>query len=465
MALAEPIRMANIELPAAAPDILYRCIQCGIESREASCFAGIATKGPQQFAGTCITCNQSVRPIRPTQMILGVFALVFLPVIFLVAIRGDGDASFLELIIAASLLQPFLVIVHELGHVVTARIVGLEVALLTLGSGKKWGSGKLLNVPFRLYGWPLSGFTYLVTTATRHLRLRLWVTTLMGPVTNMILIAVAVMFWNRLDQVVDSNLLVLWILYNAILVVSSLLPRRSRDYGPQVPSDGMQLLQIPFKTAARVATAFGNTYAGVAFVLFNDADYAGARKVCLKGFQRLPDNPLLSVMLSACQINLGEYEAARLILEPLLNAAPTQDPEIRAAIYNNVALAIWLRDCNNALSQQSTLRADALSDRAYQMYPCVLPHRSTRALLLVATNHPNEALKLLEYSNYERGSSSDQGDQQIARAFALRLLDRLDEANQALAAGLQLNNKRRSWAVTLGLSPSSPPPASTTGAR
>jgi hypothetical protein len=47
MALAEPMSMANIEPPAAAPlnDILYRCIQCGIESKEATCFVGIAAKG------------------------------------------------------------------------------------------------------------------------------------------------------------------------------------------------------------------------------------------------------------------------------------------------------------------------------------------------------------------------------------------------------------------------------------
>jgi peptidase M50-like protein len=445
--------MTNIEPPAADPpnEVLYRCIQCGIESKEATCFAAIATNGT--FAGTCITCNQPLQHIRQTQIIIGIFALVFLPVIFLVAIRGIGGASFVELIIAASLLQPFLVILHELGHALTARIVGLEVALLTLGTGKNWGSGKLLNVPFRLCGWPLSGFTYLVTTATRRLRLRLWITTLMGPVTNMILIAAAVMFWNPLAQALDSNILVLWILYNSILVVSSLLPRQSRHFGHLVRSDGMQLMRIPFQTEAQMATSFGNTYAGIAFVLYNDADYSSALDVCLKGFQRLPGSPQLNIMLSACRIDMGDYESGRAIIEPLLDSAHTLSPEIRAALENNLALALWLRDFNSASQDLSTLRGDALSDHAYGMYPCVLAYRSTRAVLLAATHRAEDALALLEYMNYERGSPEERGNREIARAFALRQLDRSTEAQQALNIGLQLCKKRLPWLTTIGLLP------------
>jgi hypothetical protein len=458
--------MASIEPPAAPPnDIVYRCKICGIESKEVSCFAAIATRGPRQFVGTCITCNQTVRPIRPAQMILGVFALVCLPVIFLVAIRGTDGTSFIELIIAASLLQPLVVIVHELGHAVTARIVGLEVALLTLGTGKNWASGKLLNVSFRLCGWPLSGLTYLVTTATRLLRLRLWITTLMGPVTNIVLIAAAVMFWNRLAQVLDSNLLVLWILYNSILVVSSLLPHRSRHSARLVRSDGLQLLQIPFETAAQTATAFGNTYAGVALVAFNDADYAGAREICLKGFPRLPGNPYLSIMLSACHINMGDYESGRAVIEPVLDSAATLSSEIRAALENNLALAFWLRDFNSALQSQSALRGDALSDHAYKMYPCVLTYRSTRALLLAATHRAEDALALLEYRNYERGTPEERGNREISRAFALRQLNRSSEAQQALNTGLHLCKKRLPWLTTVGLLPISPPPASMIGAK
>jgi hypothetical protein len=97
------------------------------------------------------------------------------------------------------------------------------------------------------------------------------------------------------------------------------------------------------------------------------------------------------------------------------------------------------------------LRADELSNRAYVPYPCVFAYRSTRALLLTATNRADEALALLDYSNYQRASASERGDRQITRAFALRHLNCNEEADHALAAGLKLQKTRLPWLTTLGL--------------
>lgn len=97
------------------------------------------------------------------------------------------------------------------------------------------------------------------------------------------------------------------------------------------------------------------------------------------------------------------------------------------------------------------MRADELSNRAYVPYPCVFAYRSTRALLLTATNRADEALALLDYSNYQRASASERGDRQITRAFALRHLNCNEEADHALAAGLKLQKTRLPWLTTLGL--------------
>jgi peptidase M50-like protein/tetratricopeptide repeat protein len=457
MALAQPMTTASNE-PAAATasnDVLYRCIQCGIESKEATCFVGIAAKGPQRYPVKCITCTQSEESRGHLRQFFSIFGVFFMPLFLLAGLRGSSAAVTPGLLFAAAIMQPSLVVLHELGHFLTARLMGLEPSLISLGVGPKIWGGKILGVPWRIHGWPITGFTYVGGSKTQFLRLRLWLTILMGPVTNMLLIGIAVAFWDSLARLVGPNVVLLWLIFNALLALINLLPLQYRRLGQLHRSDGLQLLQIPFKTSAELAVYLAATPVLSALELFKESDYAGACEVCIKGLARLPGNPLLSFMLSACQINLGDYEAAREILEPLLAAAPTQDPVLRAGIYNNLALAIWLRDTDNT---QSTQRADELAERAYQMYPCVLPHRSTRALLLAAANHPDEALKLLEYSNYARGSSSDQADQEIARAFALRRLSRKEESEQALAAGLNLNKTRRPWATTLGLLPSSPPP-------
>jgi predicted RNA polymerase sigma factor len=98
-------------------------------------------------------------------------------------------------------------------------------------------------------------------------------------------------------------------------------------------------------------------------------------------------------------------------------------------------------------------RAAALSEMAYVNYPCVLAYRSTRALLLAATDRAQAALGLLEYMNYDRGTPDNRSHRAIAQAFALRRLNRTEEAQQALAAGLKLTKKHLPWLTTIDLIP------------
>jgi hypothetical protein len=338
-----------------------------------------------------------------------------------------------------------------LGHFLSARFLGLEATLVILGAGPKVWSGKILGVPLRIHGWPTMGLTYVGARSTRWLRLRVWITVLLGPATNLLLMGAAMVLWNPLVLVVDTNIIILWILNNALLVAFSLLPYRIRRSGQLHHSDGLQLLEIPFKKRADLAIYLAASAITSSSILFYDSDYAGARDVAAKGLERLPGNLWLSIMLSACHSNLDEYHAARAVLEPFLDSSASEASELRAAIANNLAVAVWLCDLGTAQSNEATARADTLSARAFSMYPCILAYRSTRALILTATHRPEEALALLQYSNYERGSAIDRADREATRAFALRELNRNEDADRAIAAALRLNNTRRQMMAKLGL--------------
>jgi hypothetical protein len=446
--------MTNIVPPTPAAEVLYRCIQCGIESREANCFIGIAANGPQQFPLKCITCTQPVESGGHLRQLFSIFGVFFMPLLFLVAIRGNSTVVTAKLLLAAVVIQPSLVIMHELGHFLTAQLLGLEPSLISIGVGAKllW-RGKILGVPLRIDGWPTVGLTRVGSRSLRFLRLRVWLTVLMGPVTNILLIGLSVACWDSLARLVGADVLLLWMIFNAFLVLINLLPFQFRRLGQLLRSDGLQLLQIPFKNSSELAIYLSATPILSALELFKESDYTGARDVSLEGLERLPDNPFLKIMLSACHINIGDYESGCAVIEPALDSSATLSPEIRAAFGNNLAIGLWLRDFNSACHYQSTLRGDALSDHAYKLYPCVLAYRSTRALLLSATHRPEEALTLLEYMNYERGSLDERANREIARAFALRQLNRAAEAQQALITGLHLGKKRLPWLTTIGLLP------------
>jgi hypothetical protein len=89
------------------------------------------------------------------------------------------------------------------------------------------------------------------------------------------------------------------------------------------------------------------------------------------------------------------------------------------------------------------------------MYPCLLEYRSTRTLVLAATNRAEEALRLLEYPLYETASLPQKAQRELARAFALRQQNRLVEAEGAAARALRLEPSVTHHARALGLTPGS----------
>ncbi len=441
----------DLGAPAAATitEPIYRCRICGIQSPEVACFAAIASAEAYGLQGTCITCNQPPGEQVTWRRIYAGIILVAGPAIYIAGTRGTQQVGLVGLMIIATLILPVITFLHELGHAITARAVGLEATLITIGTGRFVRAAKVLGFPVRFYAVPFSGLTLLGGKPKSFIRTRMWLTILMGPMTNFFLIAPVLVFWRSLSNLVDANVLILWIVYNALMAGGNLWPRRSRVSGR--PTDGLQLLQTPFKKSQPLAEALDLGAVGACFVRFKDGDYAGAKHICIEGLRRLPENPWLLTLLSACHINLGEYESARVSIDPLLDSSARLQPLLRAAVQNNIALAVWLRDFNAIELGESLQRASALTADNYMRFPCVLTHRSTHALLLTASKRPEEALELLAYMNYDRGSRSDRSHREISRAFALRQLGRHDEAEQALSCAFKLQRERLPYLRTLGL--------------
>jgi hypothetical protein len=111
-----------------AAEVVYRCKICGIESPEATCFAAIATEGPYRLQGTCITCNQPFTEQKVWRRLVALILLAAGPTTYLVATRGTEQIGWIGLMIIAILISPTLTILHEMGHALTAKAVGLEVA-------------------------------------------------------------------------------------------------------------------------------------------------------------------------------------------------------------------------------------------------------------------------------------------------------------------------------------------------
>jgi tetratricopeptide (TPR) repeat protein len=374
-----------------------------------------------------------------------------LPIFFVYAFTSFNHPIFLRLLLAAIVIQPLILLLHELGHFLTAQLVGLDPQLITLGVGPNLWTGTILSVPITVRAWPLLGLTAFDSKNLHGLRLRVWITVFMGPATNALLIVFAVVLWRPIVRLVGLDVVILWIVYNALLILGNLWLHRPKQAGQRYRSDGLQLVQIPFRKTADLAIYLSGGSIVSALALFSDGEFGAARDIAVRGLARNPNNVSLRLILSACQISLGDYHSAEVTLEPLLISSTIESPEVRAAIANNLALAVWLGHIGTANEAESTAHAEVLSASSFSQYPCILDYRSTRSLVLTASGRPQEALDLLEYTNYSRGTPSERSDREFARAFALRQLNRSEEAKTALNAGLRLKKTQLPILRTIGL--------------
>ncbi len=432
--------------------IVYRCNRCGIESAEPTCFVGVSKKGLQRLAVTCMTCTADAKVRTGARAAFGVAALICFPPFFVTAGHRDWNGQTFLLILAGCVMLPSLILLHELGHFLTARLLGLKSNLITMGVGKKLWSGRLLGVPLRIHAWPLAGLTYLGSDSLQGLRLRLWFTTLMGPMTHLVLIALPLTLIGPAARHIMPGYVAIWVLYNAFLFLINFIPFRSGHLGAG-RTDGLALLLIPRLKQSDLAIYLSSMEVAAAMELYNEEDLVGASDICTDPLRRHPQNEWLLVLLSACQIKLGDYGCAQHTLQRAGDLSQIKTPAMRAVFMNNLAIAEWLADPAAPSENSSMVRANDLSGQAFVMFPCVLPYRSTRALMLAATKRPEEALQLLEYCNYPRGSDTERANQEVARAYALRQLNRNAESEAAIAAALKASDTVASILTTLGLAP------------
>jgi hypothetical protein len=187
---------------------------------------------------------------------------------------------------------------------------------------------------------------------------------------------------------------------------------------------------------------------------FEDDDFSGARTPLTAALQREPENGLLQVMQAACYLSEGEYRAGLDIVKPLADRSTAETAQARALVYNTTAFAMVMLKIGAAANDPQLLDADRLSGTTFDMFPCVLDYRLTRALILAATERPLQTLQLLEYPLFHTASPRTQSQRAAVQAFAHRQLGNLAEAEAAAALAIQLDASIAGVLRTLGVTPS-----------
>ncbi|MBD2329311.1 M50 family metallopeptidase [Alkalinema sp. FACHB-956] len=145
---------------------------------------------------------------------------------------------------------------HELGHAMTAHLVGMQVSKIVIGTGKTRWTFQFLGFPWEIKTILTGGITLLSNKSIPFYRSRLFLVILAGPLANAVMIFSLMQFPQTIVLKNISNTLLfpglIFYIANAVIVVGNLFPTYSNIDGVKVPTDGMQLLSIPFLSQADV---------------------------------------------------------------------------------------------------------------------------------------------------------------------------------------------------------------------
>src|SRR5690606_22441586 len=139
------------------------------------------------------------------------------------------------------------IVLHELGHFAAARLLGIEIPLMSFGGGLRAKTVKLRDMFLLLSPTPSEGLIIPVYTARKHFRKKALAIFFAGPATNIAaalpgLLVLLPEESPHLPDVAEVGL-ALWTVINLLLGVTNLFPFSSQSSFGEQRSDGAQILK------------------------------------------------------------------------------------------------------------------------------------------------------------------------------------------------------------------------------
>ncbi len=324
--------------------------------------------------------------------------------------------------------------VHEIGHALVGRLVGLDVVAIILGHGRVVWTGRLAGISIELRDGPIiMGATLFDTSKSTWLRCRLFAAVLGGPLANL---ACALWIWRFLGPWPDVVKLagglapLVWLCVgNWIVLVASLVPQRNPS-GRW--SDGAQLFWLVFRRRLDLR-GLRLTAELHEWNRRRDAgDAVGAHALALAMRARHPDLPSLATLVGIALIDSGSLDDARAILLSVLEHP--EEPSVHAMQQNNVAFIDFVIGADELRDE-----ADALSAAAIASHPKAASVLGTRGSVLVWLGRADEGISLLEQSFAANEIARDRATNACALAMGYNALVDTNAATRWLEIARRLD--------------------------
>lgn len=284
------------------------------------------------------------------------------------------------------------VILHEIGHLLFAKIVKGQPRRLILGNGHEVTRFKLLNIkvvintPFR------GGFAFATFKNQSFLKWRYLFFVSGGFLSNLILVfLIYQLFGFNLDSLsgeygVDPA--TAFIFSNLILIILTLIPYKVTYLGIKMPNDGQNMLMLPFKKLDKLKERINTNDLLDAYEYFEAKDYDKAIKIYESYLKTDISQLIVKINLSVMYLKKGDYLKSLDTLNSITELLDDKKNKgYKALVDNNKAwLYLIIIDIDNA---------DRCSKIAIDLVPKEKNFQGTRGSVLIEKGEIEQGINML----------------------------------------------------------------------
>lgn len=140
-----------------------------------------------------------------------------------------------------------LLVTHEAGHALAARLLGWHVGRIVLGFGRTWARLRSGTAVVEVRSVPISGFVMSVPTHLRQPRLRNAIVYFAGPATDLLIAGIIIVIVGPrllLEPSTHYGMIALQALTIAALAdgIMNLIPFSFRENDREIPNDGLGII-------------------------------------------------------------------------------------------------------------------------------------------------------------------------------------------------------------------------------
>lgn len=232
-----------------------------------------------------------------------------------------------------------LLVLHELGHALAARLLGWNVTEIAIGFGRELRRFQVGATRVRLRAVPIEGYVLLSPRSTERARAKQAFIYFAGPLTELLVLALLVPILDfRPPSPADGvGVIALQSLgvAAALGALCTLFPYRSLGN----PSDGLGVLLSWFSSERSFRERLAWPFIIEARRLLLREQLAAAEQTIQAGLEQHPDEPRLVGLLAVTQAAAGQGERAYATLEAL-GAPDARPPNVRAELLADAAWSV-----------------------------------------------------------------------------------------------------------------------------